>query len=257
MNKLDFADELEKKRTAFLFDDFQTFTSGTSYWTATPTGTGLTITNPDGESGIISLGNAASLANASGIVATTRKNWTFAASRNMYGEAQIQYTEAATSGCAIYFGFSSAFGATFLADGSGVPAGNFSGAGIYKQFGDTLWRGIASVGTTQQLTGGTLESSQPTPTTAFQVLSVQVDVQGANLEVTLRAGLRDLPGGDSVGPPYGGQQLRDPVWSKPLKLRVPWAGAVPMQFGLMMKQLNAGNAETVVCDYLGAYSLRT
>jgi hypothetical protein len=257
MNKLDFADELEKKRTAFLFDDFQTYTSGTSYWTSTLTGTGPTVTNPNGESGVISLGNAASTANASAIVATTRSNWTFAAARPMYGEAQIQYTEAATSGCAIYFGFSSAFAAAFLADGTGVPIGVFSGAGIYKQFGDTLWRGIVSVGSTQQLTGGTLESSQPSPTTAFQVLRVQVDVQGANLEVSLFAGLRDLPGGDSIYPPYGGQQLRDPVWSKPLKLRVPWAGAAAMQFGIMVKQLNAASAETVVCDYLGAYSLRT
>lgn len=256
-NRVDFADELEKRRTCFLFDEFHVYTD-TQLWTKTLTGAGQTVTNPDGQSGVISLGNGGSAANSSAIVATTRKNWTFAASRPMYMECQLQYAEAATSGAGIFFGVSSGFGATFLADTTFVPSTNFSGCGIYKQAGDTVWRGITSVGTTQQLTGVTLESSQPSPTTTFQILRVMVDVVGTNLEVTYFVGQRETPGADGVYP-AGLQQLRESTsgFNKPIKHRVAFASAAAMQFGVMEKQLNAGNAETVVVDYMGLYSLRT
>lgn len=256
-NRVDLMDELQNRRTAWLFDDFQNYTD-TQQWTKTNTGAGQSLTNPDGSSGVISLGNAGSAANSSTIVASTRKNFTFASNRAIIAECQLQYTEAATSGCGIFFGFASAFSATFLADTTFIPVATGSAVGIYKQAGDTLWRAMLNVNGVQLLSGATLESSQPAPTSTFQILRVQVDMVGANIEASFFVGQRETPGADAVFP-AGLIQMREAAsgFGKPVKLRMSSASAAAMALGVIEKQLNAGNAETVVVDYLAVANVRT
>src|SRR5262245_56643152 len=170
-NRVDLMDELQNRRTAWLFDDFWTYTD-TQLWTKTNTGAGQTLTNPNSASGVLSLGNGGSAANSTTLVQTTIKPYIFASNRPMVAECQLQYTEAATSGCGVFFGFASAFGATFLADTTFIPAVTGSAVGIYKQAGDTLCRGMVNVNGVQVLSGVTLESSQPSPTATFQILRV-------------------------------------------------------------------------------------
>lgn len=250
-------DFVEKRRTPALEDDFWTYTD-TQLWTKTVTGAGQTLTNPNSPGGVLSLGNAGSAANSSVVVASTIKPFVFAANRPMYLECELQYTEAATNGCGVFFGMASAFGATFLADTTFIPVVTGSAVGIYKLAGETVWRGMVNVNGVQVLTGPTLESSQPSPTTTFQRLAIHVDMIGANMEVTFFAGQRDTPGADAAFP-AGLQQFREAAsgFNKPIKLRISSASAVAMAAGFIEKQLNAGNAETVVVDYVSFSHLRT
>ena len=257
-NRVDFSDLVEKRRTAFLEDDFFQYTDA-QLWTKTLTGaaTAPTLTTPNSSGGVISLGNGSTNANSSAIVATTIKPFIFAASRPMYGVCELQYAEAATNNAGIFFGMASAMGATFLADTTGVPIATGSAVGIYKQAGDTIWRGMVNVNGVQVLTGATLESSQPSPTTTFQKLAFQVDVVGLNLEATFFVGQRDTPGADSAFP-AGLTQMREATsgFNKPLKLRIPFASAVAMAGAVVLKQYSA-TSETLVVDFVSFSHLRT
>jgi hypothetical protein len=258
MNKIDLMDELQNRRTSWLFDDFHSYTD-TQLWTKTLTGsaTAPTVTNPAASNGVISLGNVADQINASAIVATTLKNWTFAANRPMFAEASIQYTEAATNNAAIFFGFASAMGATFLANTTSVPIVTGSAAGIYKLFGETVWRALLNVNGVQVLSGLTIESSQPSATTTFQTLRVQVDIVGTNVEATFFVGQRDTPGGDASYP-VGLTQLREAAsgLARPVKLRLAYASSAAMSVSAKVKQLTAA-PETLVVDYMAVGNLRT
>lgn len=193
---------------------------------------------------------------------TTRENFTPATSRPLIYEACIQYTEAATDDMGIFLGFSSDFAAVLLADTTSVPDTDMTAFGVYKRFNELAWRAFSSVGTLQNDTLS-LESSQPSPTTTFQIVRVQVDVVGTNLEVTYHVGQVGWPGaGSNVGAagvfPVGLQQLREAAsgFGKPIKHRIPFSGAVKMGVGAYMKQLSA-TAETLVVDYIAAGNLRT
>lgn len=258
LNKPDLMDELQNRRTAWLFDEFWSYTSG-QLWTSTLTGaaTAPTVTNPNTNGGAISLGNVSTNANSSAVVQTTIKPFTFASNRSLIAEAQIQYTEANSTNAGVFFGFGSAIGATFLADTTGAPVVTGSAAGIYKQAGDTLWRAFVNVNGVQVNSGATIESSQPSPSTTFQILRVQVDLVGANIEATFFVGQRETPGADAVFP-AGLQQLREAAsgFNKPIKLRISSASAVAMSLGMILKQFSA-TSETLVVDYACAAVLRT
>lgn len=257
-NRCDFSDLIEKRRTCFVEDDFNVYVDA-NLWTKTLTGaaTAPTVTNPDAQSGVISLGNGSTNANSSAIVATTRKMWTFAASRPMYAAAEIQYAEANTNQAGIFFGFGSAIGATFLADTTGAPVVTGSAVGIYKLPGELVWRAMLNVNGVQVLSGLTLESTQPSPTATFQKLAIQVDVVGSGLEATFYTGQRDGPGSDATVP-VGLQQFREASsgFGKAVKLRMAFASAAAMQFAVILKQFSA-TSETLVVDLMSASSLRT
>ncbi len=253
-------DFLEKRRTAALEDDFFTYTDA-QLWTKTLTGaaTAPTLTNPNSSSGVLSLGNVSNQANSSALVVSTIKPFIFAANRPMYMECELQYTEANTNTSAIFFGMASAFGPTFLADTTTLPIATGSAVGIYKLTGETTWKGMVNVNGVQTLTGTTLESSQPSPTTTFQRLAIKVDAIGStNMEITFFVGQRDTPGADAFFP-AGLTQMREATsgFNKPLKIRVSNASAVAMAAGFMIKQITVTNPETLVMDYVSFSNLRT
>ncbi len=259
-NRLDMTDFIQCRRTAVLEDDFFTYTDA-QMWTKTLTGsaTSPTLTNPNSSSGVISMGNVSNQVNSSALVVSTIKPFIFAANRPMYMECEIQYTEANTNTAGVFFGMASAFGATFLADTTTLPIATGSAVGIYKLTGELFWRGMVNVNGVQVLSGLTLESSQPSPTTTFQRLAIKVDMVGSTgLEVTFFVGQRDTPGADAAFP-AGLTQMRESTsgFNKPVKLRIASTSAVAMAAGWMVKQITATNPEILVVDYVHFSNLRT
>src|SRR5262249_41833729 len=101
------------------------------------------------------------------------------------------------------------------------------------------------------------ESSQPSPTTTNQILRIQVDAVGTNLEATFAVGQRDTVGTDAVFP-AGLTQMREASsgFNKPIKLRIASTSSVAMALGVIMKQFSA-TSETLVVDYMAAAILRS
>ena len=181
MFKVDIGSLLRKSRTAEVFDHFESYTD-TQLWTKG--GVNGTVTNPDANGGQIVLTTLASQSNTA-FVGTTRKNWQFVANQPMVFQIGLNYTEAAVNQAGIFVGFTSVF-TGILTNVTGVPLTPFSGCGIFKKPGDTLWSAITSVGATQQITQSKSSCIQPGLT---QVLIVQVMVNaGGQVEATFWAG---------------------------------------------------------------------
>ncbi len=173
---------LREKGQLGYFDDFISYTD-TQVWTKT-IGAGAAVAIVANTAGGVLQLTTGGTQNIASNIAFTNANFKLAVGRNFYGECLLQYAEVSTNQAAVAFGFSSVVTSVMLQDTTGTPATSFSGALIYKQAGDTVWRAIASNVTTQTLTTGT-QSSQPSPTTQYQNLAIEGrDVDGTNYEIT-------------------------------------------------------------------------
>jgi len=245
MNKPDIHDSLMLRRTSGVFDHFNNYTDG-GLWTKG--GINGTVTNADGNGGLLTLTTLATQSNTA-FVATTRKNWQFVAGQPLIFQTAISYTEANVNQAGIFVGFASAFTGILTAI-TGVPLNPCSACGIFKKPGDTLWSAFTSVGATQLITQS---GTSCIAAGLVQELKLQVMITGTNLEATFWAGTPG-PGAVTGGAPSG-ETLMYPNASnmsrmQPIKHVIPIASAAAMYFGA---NLLAGSAssEVMLVDYLG------
>lgn len=159
----------------------------------------------------------------------------FAADGALFAEGKIQYSEHNTNAANVAFGFADAIGADLITDnGAGVTAG--SAALIYKKDGETVWRcHLECNGTTAEATSTTTAGGATYQTLAIEVMAVD----GTNVEATFYC---------------DGQPLRD-SYNRPIKLRVAYASATEMDFGVYGKA-GGGSTHTILVDYLYAAQRR-
>lgn len=238
-NLVDLPDFYFKFRLAhYMWDDFDTYVD-TQLWTKLAADAGATVTNVDNTNGWLTLTTAA-VANNEAAVSSTRKNWKFLNNKPLIYEARINFAQANVNQAAIAFGFSSTFAADLLLDTTGLPAASFSGALIYTNPGETVWRCVTSLGTTQTIQKSTTTSGG----TVDQTLKIEVRTVSSTLaEVTFYS---------------NGTLLLDAAQTgraTPIKQTITYTGAAAMQFGAYAKSID-GTGEVVNLDYLFAGQLR-
>jgi hypothetical protein len=170
-------------------------------------------------------------------VATTNAPFKLADDKPLLFETRLQYAEANTDDANVYAGFANGLNtADMLVDHGAGPKGSFSGAGIYKVDGETVWRCVSSKGATQTITQSTRTAGGATP----QTLRVEIQpVDALTAEVTFYVDddpLKDLNG-------------------NVIKHNVAFASAVAMQAGVATKAGGA-TSEVVNVDYVAVYQLR-
>jgi hypothetical protein len=215
-----------------VFDDFSSYTDA-NFWTKSVgagASAGITAATAGGVLALVTGGTQ----NIQALVASTVACFKLVAGRPFYLESLINYVEASTNNAGIAFGLSSVVTSVMLQDTTGVPATSFSGALIYKQAGDTLWRCISSNAGVQTL-NTSLSQSQPSTLTDYQRLAIEGrDVDGSNFEVTFFAG----PGA-----------LLDSTSHRPIKQTIAIAGSSAMKLVLFAKNPGGASAETLSVDY--------
>ncbi len=78
-----------------------------------------------------------------------------AAGKPIVAEALLQYAEANTDDANVFLGLMDAVGPNLLRDDGAGPKTSYSGAGIYKVDGGTVWRCHSSIGSSQTATAST------------------------------------------------------------------------------------------------------
>ena len=131
------------------FDDFNYYTTVHNGWTTVASDSG-TIVGSDAAGGIIQLnpsdGTVAD--NDETYLKRTQETFLMAASKPIEAAAYLKFTEGNTDDANIFFGLKDAIAANTIVDNGGM-ATSFSGFGFYKKDGETQWRIIASLSTTQ------------------------------------------------------------------------------------------------------------
>lgn len=245
MNLLDVADLEIKRRTHFLFEDFDTYVD-THLWTKLAADAGSSVANSDGTNGILTLTTGATDNNECA-VATTRKDWKVAANKPIVFEARINYAEAATNAANVAVGLASVIGsANFLVDNGAGPAASFSGFAIYKVDGETVWRCVSSNGTTQTITKSTTTAGG----TNDQILTIFVNpVSSTVAEVTFHIW---SPSSGISQPLYDSAQTNR---NQPIKHQYTYTSMAAMQAGAYVKD-GSGTGEVLSVDSIYVAQLR-
>lgn len=151
-----------------IYDDFLAFNTG-DLWTDTSGDSGATIAASDAAGGIVVL-TTGGTDNNEAYLLSTKELFLIGASKPIYVEAGLQYTEANTDDANVAFGLCNAVGAnTIVDDGAGLVA-SFSGAVIYKVDGGTVWKFITSIGTTNTVSTSTTTAGG----SAYQRLAIKI-----------------------------------------------------------------------------------
>ena len=254
LQKNDKPDDWIKIRNQWLWDDFLTYTSP-SVWTTGTSGTGTTVAlNAASAASQVLIGNAGSTVGAEAWVATTSKFWAWSANHPLHLCAKISVAEAATNNCSLFVGFSDSF-ATGLVSSANPNAfkASSTSCGFFLPAGSTNWSVVLAVAGAPTVVA-TIENAV---SAVDQYLEVQTDIVGNGIEATFRVGLYETIGGADSIAPVGTQQAREGAsgYNKPIKLRLPYAGAAAMAGGVYLRQITAA-AETVKVDLLGLLNLR-
>lgn len=211
-------------------DDFEWMITA-HRWTSVLTDSG-TASVGDAVGGILALvasdGTVAD--NDEAYIRTTAEVFKFAASKPIWFEARIQFTEANTDDANIAVGFADAVAANHLLDNGGGPPASYSGIVVYKVDGGTVWQAEASIAGVQ---------------TAITLTSTTAG--GANYQ-TIR--ILWIPTSSTAGTAYiyidgtlvGSQSFTFTGGTE----MCAWAGV----------KNGAGNLETLNVDYITAYQVR-
>jgi len=243
-NNLDVHDELQKRRTALVFDHFESYVDA-QLWTKG--GDAGTVANSDGDGGILTMTTGAG-ADQDAFVATTRKNWTFLAGKPMTFQCGFRYSEANTDQACIFAGFCSGAFNTILTDNTYVLLTPCSAAGILKKPGETKWSAFSSVGAVQKLTPSISPCQQAG---LIQEFIIEVAIVGLNIEVTFKQGGPgpvSVVGGGPAGPTYMYPDVTTMARMQPIKHVIPFAGALAMAAGVDIKA-GSGSSEVLSLDY--------
>lgn len=225
--------------THWLHDDFDFFETA-KVWTALAADTTATVTCVDNQDGQVLLTTDATDNNEAAIF-STRKNFLIAANKPCMYESRINFAEAATNAANVAAGFSTVFAANLMLDNGAGPATTMDGALIYKQDGETVWRCLSSIGTTQTKTVSTKTAGG----TADQVLRIEINpINSTQAEVTFYV--------DGVPLMDASQTARN----MPIKHTITYTGAAKMGVGVYAKCGSAAN-QPVNIDYIFAAQKRT
>src|SRR5262245_37842282 len=126
--------------------DLENFTTAQDGLTSLAADAGSSVAAVDGAGGLVALGTGATLANEA-MLRSTQELFLVAMNRPLFGEARIQYAEAATNLANVSFGFGDAIGADWMPDAGGGPRASGNQVMLYKQSGGTVWRCQARNGT--------------------------------------------------------------------------------------------------------------
>jgi hypothetical protein len=235
MNKFDCHDELAKRRTMKLWNDFLWYSSGGEF--ASTLGGAASAAVGSGLGGLLTISTIDSTLNREAYVATTMSLFAYSANFPFMGEAYLQYAEANTNKANIAFGFMSGVGAASMLDNTGEPKTSFSGAVIYKVPGGTNWKTCSSIGTTQTVS----QSDTLAGGSAFVRLQIVVEpISSTIAEVTYYV---------------DGVQLKVANSRTPIKDQVTYTGAVAMQEFVCVKN-GSTTPEILTVDYIAAEALR-
>ena len=214
----------DKRRTRFIEDNFMWYID-VHQWTKLAADTSATVAHVgDGVPPHVLLTTAATDNNEC-MLRSSNESFLFASDKPLFGEARIQYAEAATDDANIFFGFIDAAGANLLVDDGAGPKTTASGVGIFKVDGGTVWKCWSSKSTTQTTTASTKTAGG----TAYQVLAVEA--QPINSTELMCYFWVD------------GEQLVD-TNSKPISQLVTFASATEMHFVPCYAKAGGANSET-------------
>lgn len=147
LEKPDFVGRLEDAHG--FFDDFLYYLTTLNGWTTVASNSG-TIVGSDAAGGILVLnpsdGTVAD--NDETYLKRTQETFKFAANKPIYFGVYGKFTEGNTDDANVFYGMKDAIAADSIVDNGGMAA-SFSGFGFYKKDGETQWRIIASLGSTQ------------------------------------------------------------------------------------------------------------
>jgi hypothetical protein len=236
MKILDLPQDVRERRMHGFFDDFEWYISP-HRWTSLAADAGASVAvGASAQAGTVVLTTGAT-DNNEAAVATTNSPFKMADDKPLFFEARVQYAEANTDDANVYAGFADGLNsANLLVDNGAGPKTSFSGAGIYKVDGETLWRCISSKGSTQTIT----QSTKSAGGSLAQVLRVELQpIDASSAEATFY--VDDEPLRDAAG--------------NVIKHTVAFASAAAMQAGVYAKAGGA-NSEVVNVDYVAAYQLR-
>lgn len=240
-------DAMDKRQSFMQFTDFPDL----PIWlTATTPDAGASAAVVDGDNGILAVVSGAT-ANFKAFVNTTKKLFTFVDNRSIIVETVLKYAEASTNQAIIGFGLNSTWNATTLADSTGLPAANFSGAMFYKVLGTNVWKVITSKAAVQTIT--------TVKTTGLAAAFVPGTASNVRLRIEFAA-TGDM--GQDTGEVtfwIDGKicyDAADLTKNTPIKHQITYTSAVAMSLGLIVK---AGTAvsETVNFDSMGFSQSRT
>lgn len=236
MKVLDLPQDVKERRMYGFFDDFEWYITP-HRWTALAADAGTSVAvGASAVGGTVVLTTGAT-DNNEAAVATTNSPFKMADDKPLLFESRIQYAEANTDDANVFAGFASGLNsADMLVDNGAGPKTSYSGAGLCKVDGETVWRCVSSKGTSQTSTQSTKGAGGATP----QTLRVEVQpVDAATAEVTFY--VDDDPLKDATG--------------NVIKHSVAYSGAAAMQAGVCVKAGGA-NSEIVNVDYVAVYQLR-
>lgn len=162
--------------------------------------------------------------------------------RAIYAECVLKLTEANGNKAGIWFGLTDTDTVGFLTDGSYNPPAVFDGFVFYKQPNSSVWKFIASNGTTRQVlaTAGAFISGAETTLR----LQLSVDKQGTEVSGVTYSVLC-VPILNGIGVLSSGVRA----------LQVPLASLSPMRLGFGVKAGSA-SVETLLIDSVAAWQSR-
>lgn len=236
MKILDLPQDVKERRMFGFFDDFEWYISP-HRWTALAADAGSSVAVGAGAPGGTVVLATGATDNNEAAVGTTNSPFKMADDKPSFFEARLQYAEANTDDANVFAGFADGVNsANLLADNGAGPKSSFSGAGIYKVDGETVWRCVSSKGATQTTT----QSTKTAGGSAAQTLRVEIQpIDATTAEVTFY--VDDEPLKDALG--------------NVIKHTVAYASAAAMQAGVYAKA-GAANSEVVNVDYVAVYQLR-
>ncbi len=235
MKVLDLVQAVKERRTFGFFEDFLWYITA-HLWTSLAADSGSSVACGNAAGGGVVLTTGAT-DNNEAAAATTNSIFTIAANKGAFAEVALTYSENATNKANIFAGFSSVLNsANMMVDDGAGPATSFSGFGIFKVDGGTVWKTIVSNGSTQSIQTSTNTSTS----TAAQVLRIEVQpINTTQCEATFY--LNGVPLVDSN--------------NKPIKETMTFTSIAAMQAGVYLKAGGSGG-EVVTVDYVAAYGLR-
>lgn len=221
------------------FDDFSYYTTVHNGWTTVASDSG-TIAGSDAAGGILVLnpsdGTVAD--NDETYLKRTQETFKFAADKPIHFEAYVKFTEANTDDANVFVGMKDAIAANTIVDNGGM-ATSFSGMGFYKKDGETQWRIIASLGSTQTdvllSSANTIQKVGYTAGGSYQKLECEFRPISSTLaEIIFRIDGTDV---------YKIAEFT-------------YTSATEMQAGVGMKNGADTNVETLYVDWISAWQLR-
>jgi hypothetical protein len=234
---VDFQDELLKRRSVFLFDDFLWYV--TAHQFTTVVSDSGTVAVSDGAKGIVVLtpSDGTVTDNDEAYIKSTAETFLIAANKPIVAEAKLQFAEANTDDANVFFGLCDAIAANALVDNGAGMKTSGSIFAIYKVDGGTVWKVISSIGASQTISTSTTTAGG----SAYQTLRVEIQpINSTIAEVTFYV---------------DGQQLLDSTSLKPIKHSITYTSCTEMQVGAGVKNGDT-NLETLNIDYIAAAMLR-